>query len=395
MPMRQMRHARVGRKHNSGQLCQLPSVKFCGFCALMGSIECEHPTAGCTARHSQCCCRRTPLLPAADGAKPTLASPCRPGPPAASGNGQYAEFLCVAASVLGGAILQVFLSPPTVVTASAADEPEAFGYCLELGQCPCWQLSSVLVFCFVILSIICCGTAAIARRTNISMAAAIIFFFLSFLTTAVAVLATVFLSASRATALATCALLICLLVFGGYFGREGFWRGLDEVFLAPGLFRAAAGGNAYAAKWYRRRGASTSWAGNKEHPEFFKIQKYFLAASRQGAGKGATPLHIAACCGHTEVVKELLRGKKGSASADIHARDSMGCTALHVAAAKLDHAMVELLLGRGADAWALSKDGWTPLLAAMGEASPANERMPLILMHACMHSWIWILALAC
>lgn len=314
-----------------------------------------------------------------------------PGPPAASGNGQYAEFLCVAASVLGGAILQVFLSPPTVVTASAADEPEAFGYCLELGQCPawqrCWQLSSVLVFCFVILSIICCGTAAIARRTNISMAAAIIFFFLSFLTTAVAVLATVFLSASRATALATCALLICLLVFGGYFGREGFWRGLDEVFLAPGLFRAAAGGNAYAAKWYRRRGASTSWAGNKEHPEFFKIQKYFLAASRQGAGKGATPLHIAACCGHTEVVKELLRGKKGSASADIHARDSMGCTALHVAAAKLDHAMVELLLGRGADAWALSKDGWTPLLAAMGPSPKQPSEAP------CTSADVWRLHL--
>ncbi|KAL4433710.1 hypothetical protein ABPG75_000151 [Micractinium tetrahymenae] len=152
----------------------------------------------------------------------------RSGPvaPAASGNGQYAEFLSIAASVLGGSILQVFLSPPAVVTASAADEPEAFGWCEQLGQCPawqrCWQLSSVLAFCFVILSIICCGTAAIARRTSISMAAAILFFFASFLATAMAVLATVFLSASRATALSTCALLACLLVACAFFGYAGW-----------------------------------------------------------------------------------------------------------------------------------------------------------------------------
>lgn len=293
------------------------------------------------------------------------------------------EFLSIAASVLGGAILQVFLSPPTIVTASAANEPEAFGYCLQLGHCPawqrCWQLSSVVAFCFVILSLICCGTAAVAQRTHAYMAAAVACFYLSFAATTAAVLASVFLSASRAVVLATCALLICLLAACLFFGFEGFSLWLQEL-LAPQLFKAVAATGRQSkpkltcVKMYKWLGASASWAAagyqqmssdsGEENPQhlgccFSFLQSKSCATAASGS-IGDTALHLAARHGQVDLMKVLLRGR-----VDKEATNSLGCTALHVAASGGHTAVVKALLDAHADVSASDSQGRTPLHLAV------------------------------
>ncbi len=178
---------------------------------------------------------------------------------------QFANFLSVASSVLGGAILQVFLSPPAVVTADAAADPVAFGWCAELLACPAWQrswqLSCVVAFCFVFLSIIGCATAAVASTSTYSLAAAILFFLASFMATAAAVLSIVFLSFSKAICIATSALLVGLLLTSVLLSWDGLMMGLDDVVLGPRLWKAAARGDLAAVRRYIRMGANPNWGG--------------------------------------------------------------------------------------------------------------------------------------
>jgi len=70
----------------------------------------------------------------------------------------------------------------------------------------------------------------------------------------------------------------------------------------------------------------------------------------------STRLHTAACHGHTEVAKLLLR--KG---ADIHATNKDGKTPLHIAAVEGQTKVAELLLREGANIHAKDKKRFTPL----------------------------------
>ena len=333
------------------------------------------------------------------------------GESATSRHRQFANFLSVASSILGGAILQVFLSPPAAVTADASADPAAFGWCASLHSCAAWQrswqISCVVAFCFVILSIIACATASIANKTSMSLAAAILFFFASFFATAAAVLSIVFLSFPKATCITTAALLVSLLLTSVLFGREGLVMGLDDVVLAPWLWRAAAAGDAAAVRRLLRWGASPTWGGHVPRGAAHDgdTTAYFLSDTGAIHGEGSmmvhhaipcwcsglmpspcsaahpanfpstsqcclhilagvTPLHIAACHGHLEVAQELLRY---SPDIKLAARDSLGSTALHVAAYSLNYEMLELFAAKSGDSWATNKGGWTPLLAAMGE----------------------------
>lgn len=199
---------------------------------------------------------------------------------------QFANFLAVASSILGGAILSAFLGPPAAVTADAADDPAAFGWCASLHACAAWQqawqLSCVLAFCFVILSIIACATASIAKKTSMSLLAAIFFFFASFLATAVAVLSMVFLSFPMATCIATAALLACLLVSSILLGWDGLVMGWEDV-LGRWLWRAAANGKPITVWCLLRCGANASWGGhlpaNKSSNQLFGSNRYSTSSS--------------------------------------------------------------------------------------------------------------------
>ena len=76
---------------------------------------------------------------------------------------------------------------------------------------------------------------------------------------------------------------------------------------------------------------------------------------------GWLPLHLAAHFGHPDVVELLL-----ARGADVHARskNSMANTALHAALAGRDRKSVEVLLGHGADVNARQHGGFTALHAA-------------------------------
>ena len=72
-----------------------------------------------------------------------------------------------------------------------------------------------------------------------------------------------------------------------------------------------------------------------------------------------TPLHTAAWCGCTEIVKMLI-----DAGADVNAKNSYGNTPLDLAV-RYGHAdVVNLLIDAGADVNAKDLDAWTPLHVA-------------------------------
>ena len=76
-------------------------------------------------------------------------------------------------------------------------------------------------------------------------------------------------------------------------------------------------------------------------------------------GGGRTPLHRAACNGHTTMVDMLL--EKG---ANIEAKDTNGVTPLYWASHEGHTGTAEALLAKGADIEAKGNDGWTPLCRA-------------------------------
>jgi ankyrin repeat protein len=96
------------------------------------------------------------------------------------------------------------------------------------------------------------------------------------------------------------------------------------------------------------------------------------AALQVRTSDGWTPLHLAAFFGHAEVARILL-----AAGADIESVSSNGIAnrPLHAAlAGKLDPAVVDLLLSRGANAKATAEAGVTPLHLAAARGSMTYTR---------------------
>ena len=88
-----------------------------------------------------------------------------------------------------------------------------------------------------------------------------------------------------------------------------------------------------------------------------------------------TPLMVAVREGRNDAAKRLLR-----AGADVDARDSAGCTPLHVAAQpwwREDMAAVSLLIEAGADPEARDATGRTPDQVAEAEGHPESARLIL------------------
>ncbi|KAJ5657428.1 uncharacterized protein N7484_001077 [Penicillium longicatenatum] len=91
-----------------------------------------------------------------------------------------------------------------------------------------------------------------------------------------------------------------------------------------------------------------------------RLSEYNVAGLNHKNNEGQTPLILAASAGQFEAVEYLLEQK-----AQIHEKDSSGCTALHRAAQKGDSGVVEALLkADGAEKDAQNNDGETPLYIA-------------------------------
>jgi ankyrin repeat protein len=73
---------------------------------------------------------------------------------------------------------------------------------------------------------------------------------------------------------------------------------------------------------------------------------------------GLTPMHVAVLSGHPNIVKKLLSKQNKD---DIDVKTAFGETALHIAAARGDSAIVDLLISNNADVSACNDSGMTPL----------------------------------
>lgn len=80
-------------------------------------------------------------------------------------------------------------------------------------------------------------------------------------------------------------------------------------------------------------------------------------------GTGATALHLAVSKTHADIVHQLVHKHKCS----VRAKDKLGRTALHRAAAAGNQPMVRELVAARAVVNAADKDGWTPLHHALAE----------------------------
>lgn len=90
---------------------------------------------------------------------------------------------------------------------------------------------------------------------------------------------------------------------------------------------------------------------------------------------GTTALHYAAACGHGNVAAELLRNK-----VDVGARMGNGMTALHYAAVSSHHEVLALLLSEGAEVGATdSVNGQTALHFAAGASGSHRKLVSLLL----------------
>lgn len=329
-----------------------------------------------------------------------------PAEPLSTANASsFASFLAIAASILGGAILQVFLSPPDVAFAPVADNPGAFGWCWELGQCAdwqrTWQLSCLLSVCFVILSILGCSVTAVSHTAPEHLAVAVATFLAGLFSTVVAVcieaggweegggagpvhgrrvchvdrvlsgsaqpqacvapplqvLSIVFLSFGKSVCLATVALLLLLLLLSlVLFGWRAIVFGLDGVVFGRLLWRAAQRGDERCVRRMVWAGAHIDSLHSLEEGELSRISN---------RPKSITPLFIAAAKGHAKIVQLLIEH-----GACLAAVDGDGSTALLIAAANLQVEVVKVLLlhantSSGVDPWAHNLAGWTPMLAAL------------------------------
>ena len=89
---------------------------------------------------------------------------------------------------------------------------------------------------------------------------------------------------------------------------------------------------------------------------------------------GWTPLHLAAFYGRTDVAELLL---SQGAGVDVASANVMTNRPLHAAVAGRHLALVELLLGHGADPNAPQHGGWTPLQGAAQHGDLATIRVLL------------------
>jgi len=84
--------------------------------------------------------------------------------------------------------------------------------------------------------------------------------------------------------------------------------------------------------------------------------------------KGETPLHNAACWGHTEIAAQLIGAK-----ADVNSRDESGFTPLHYAAQAGSLSVVQLLIKSGAKVDVRNDEGETPLDCCRSGYDDAGE----------------------
>jgi ankyrin repeat protein len=100
-----------------------------------------------------------------------------------------------------------------------------------------------------------------------------------------------------------------------------------------------------------------------ELPEFCGVTVDSVAAR---GGTESTPLHCVVNWPGTEALRILL-----DAGAEVNAVDEMGCTALHRAAGRKNHAAIALLTERGAN-WNLhNRFGFTPKDSFLGSETPS------------------------
>jgi uncharacterized protein len=92
------------------------------------------------------------------------------------------------------------------------------------------------------------------------------------------------------------------------------------------------------------------------------------------SGDGWTPLHLAAYFGHQEVAEKLLAH---GANTEVRSTNDMRNLPHHAATANRQHALVELLLERGADVNAVQSGGFTSLHEA---ALLGDERLVQLLL---------------
>lgn len=130
------------------------------------------------------------------------------------------------------------------------------------------------------------------------------------------------------------------------------------------LYYAARAGHAETVRFLLDAGAGVD-AGDTEHPREPAIRRAHAHGPipREG-GRGEKPLQAAACHGHTEVVRLLLK-----AGADVDLQDDMGETALFAAAKEGHRDAVTALLDAGADTAIADTDGVSALHVAAGRGS--------------------------
>jgi len=118
--------------------------------------------------------------------------------------------------------------------------------------------------------------------------------------------------------------------------------------------------------------ASERWYTALRNDDRAEIQKLIRSAGTGSKdSRGTTPLMYAAAVGSLDAMKTLVK-----AGADVNAKNAFDITALMWCAT--DEAKVRLLLSKGADANARSKQGSTPLLIAAGtEGSAAIVKLLL------------------
>ena len=191
----------------------------------------------------------------------------------------------LAASVMGGAILQVFLSPPDIVTAPPDAGGGTFGACADSGSCGSWQAAYItgctLTICLVVMALLAGATAAVGQGKE-ALPIATVSFLLALGSTAVAVLSVAFLAFPAPQAVLVSVLLALMMVACLLFAARALL--LDAWLFGPRLRRAVSAGD--------DRGVALM---------------LMLHADPDGTDEeDRTALHLAAMAGHFKIAKRLL-----------------------------------------------------------------------------------------